>query len=78
VPDEAIPSIVGISLVSGVFIAPIINALPALGEELGWRGVLYPALAERIRPRYAHLVMGTIWGLWHKTPLIYSITTILI
>ncbi|WP_336249727.1 CPBP family intramembrane glutamic endopeptidase [Stomatohabitans albus] len=68
VPDEAIPSIVGISLVSGVFIAPIINTLPALGEELGWRGFLYPALAERLRPRYAHLIMGVIWGFWH-TPI---------
>ena len=39
--------------------------MPAFGEELGWRGMLYPTLAERMSKRSAALVTGIIWGLWH-------------
>ena len=45
-----------------------INALVALGEELGWRGLL---LTE-VRPLgwwQANLVIGAAWGAWHA-PLI--------
>lgn len=43
----------------------------ALGEEIGWRGVLAPQLA-RVQPftRVA-LISGVIWGLWH-VPLIFT------
>ena len=39
--------------------------IPAFGEELGWRGMLFPTLAERIPERNAALATGIIWGLWH-------------
>ena len=45
--------------------APFINMIPAFGEELGWRGMLFPTLSERMSPRVAALVTGIIWGLWH-------------
>ena len=56
-----------ISLTLGVFGA----ALLALGEEIGWRGLLVPQLA-RVQPfgRTA-LISGVIWGLWH-VPLIVT------
>ena len=54
----------GIIAFSVVF-APFINMIPAFGEELGWRGMLFPALAERTSPRIAALISGAIWGLWH-------------
>ncbi len=40
-----------------------INALFALGEELGWRGFLW----DRLRPYGAlgKIILGVIWGLWH-------------
>lgn len=51
----------------GIFIAPLFNAIPALGEELGWRGFLQPQL--RAFPRLgrwgAMVATGVIWGLWH-------------
>ena len=51
-----------------VVIGSIINVIPALGEELGWRGWLLPKLLPLgIVP--AILVSGVIWGLWHA-PLI--------
>ncbi len=46
-------------------LAPFVNMIPAFGEELGWRGMLFPTLAERISPRNASLLTGVIWGLWH-------------
>ena len=45
-----------------------INVLPALGEELGWRGYLVPALAGAGRWP-AVLLSGAVWGVWH-TPLL--------
>ena len=45
--------------------APFINMIPAFGEELGWRGMLFPTLCERMSQRAAVLVSGIIWGLWH-------------
>ena len=53
------------TLASSLTIAPFINAIPAFGEELGWRGMLYPALAQRMSQRAAALVTGVIWGVWH-------------
>lgn len=46
----------------------LINLLPALGEEIGWRGWLTPQLLPLgVVPTI--LITGVLWGLWH-TPLI--------
>ena len=45
-----------------------INAVFALGEELGWRGFLHDELAPLGFWR-ANLLTGAMWGLWHA-PLI--------
>ena len=51
-----------------LFTAPLagftINGLFALGEELGWRGLLQQELAPLGFTRSAVLI-GLIWGLWH-------------
>ncbi|MEE2043507.1 CPBP family intramembrane metalloprotease [Nocardiopsis tropica] len=49
-------------------LAAFVNLLPALGEELGWRGWLLPKLMP-LGTLPALLVSGVIWGLWHA-PLI--------
>ena len=59
------PVMVAATLAAALTIAPFINMIPAAGEELGWRGMLYPTLAERMSQRSAALVTGAIWGLWH-------------
>ncbi|WP_374619103.1 type II CAAX prenyl endopeptidase Rce1 family protein [Devosia sp.] len=39
--------------------------MAALGEEIGWRGLLLPRLAARLGLLPAALVIGLIWGVWH-------------
>ena len=48
--------------------APILNAIPILGEEFGWRAYLQPKLMP-LGGRKAMVLMGIVWGLWHA-PLI--------
>ncbi len=47
-----------------ITLAPFINVLFALGEELGWRGFLLPHLMP-LGQWKAILISGTIWGFWH-------------
>ncbi|WP_045745502.1 CPBP family intramembrane glutamic endopeptidase [Actinoplanes rectilineatus] len=49
-------------------LAAVINLVPTLGEELGWRGWLLPRLMP-LGTLPAILISGVIWGLWHA-PLI--------
>lgn len=58
-----------VSLLLGVLVyGPVINLFFAIGEEIGWRGFLYPALRQRMSTLPACLLVGAIWGLWH-TPI---------
>ncbi len=50
--------------VLGIVISPIVNALPVLGEEFGWRAYLQPKLMV-LGGRKAMVLMGIIWGMWH-------------
>lgn len=45
-----------------------VGAVPALGEEIGWRGFLLPRLAP-LGTWPALLLTGVVWGVWHA-PLI--------
>lgn len=54
-----------ITVLQIVLIGPIINIIPTLGEELGWRAYLLPNLRELMSDRAALVVTGIIWGLWH-------------
>ena len=53
---------------TALLMAPILNAIPILGEEFGWRAYLLPKLMP-LGGRKAMVLMGIIWGLWHA-PLI--------
>jgi membrane protease YdiL (CAAX protease family) len=37
----------------------------ALGEEIGWRGFLFPQLRVRFSFPVATLITGLVWALWH-------------
>ena len=61
-----------ISVICGLTYAPLLNTFVALGEEIGWRGFLYPQLKARFGRRKGWLTGGAIWGAWHW-PLIWLI-----
>ena len=61
-----------IGVIASITYAPLINAFLALGEEIGWRGFLYPQLKARFGRKKGWLLGGIIWGAWHW-PLIWLI-----
>ena len=63
-PVPPVVFLVGQRLVSGL----TINAVAALGEELGWRGLLLRELSPLGFWRLS-LLTGVVWGIWHA-PLI--------
>lgn len=54
-----------IQIVSAPLYAPFINMFFALGEEVGWRGMLYPQLKSFFGKTKGRILGGTIWGVWH-------------
>ena len=54
-----------LQVIAAVTYGPIINSFFALGEEIGWRGYLYPAFREMFSSLHSHLLTGLIWSLWH-------------
>jgi membrane protease YdiL (CAAX protease family) len=48
-----------------VLVGSFRSVLSATGEELGWRGFLVPALAQRFSLARTALVSGSIWAAWH-------------
>ena len=48
----------------------LVGVLTALGEEIGWRGYLVPALTERLGTTRALIVTSLFWGAWHLPILI--------
>jgi membrane protease YdiL (CAAX protease family) len=65
IPASLTPEIlILLQVIQALLLAPLINALPTLGEEFGWRAYLQPKLML-LGWRRAMLWMGLIWGLWH-------------
>lgn len=61
--------IVLVQVVSAFTLAPLINVIFALGEELGWRGYLLPQLLP-LGQWKAMVVSGAIWGVWHAPAIL--------
>lgn len=55
-----------------VTVAPFFNMFLALGEEVSWRGVLYPYLKGKLGVTRGRIVGGTIWGVWHWPVMILA------
>ena len=71
---DAIPAyaVVAIQIAFAVLLAPFINVLFALGEELGWRGFLLPNLMP-LGQWKAILLSGVIWGIWHAPAVVQGL-----
>jgi membrane protease YdiL (CAAX protease family) len=44
----------------------------ALGEEIGWRGFLFPRLVEHAGFTWGCLLSGCIWAVWHYPGLLFA------
>ena len=65
-PTKEIVNVTVISqIMTGVLLAPLLNAVNCFGEEWGWRGYLLPKLLKRMGILPTLLISGVIWGLWH-------------
>ncbi|MBQ7776139.1 MAG: CPBP family intramembrane metalloprotease [Lachnospiraceae bacterium] len=67
-----IPMYLLINSIQAVTVAPFLNMFVALGEEVGWRGVLYPYLKERLGVTKGRIMGGAIWGAWHWPIMIFA------
>ncbi|HEY3311161.1 MAG TPA: CPBP family intramembrane glutamic endopeptidase [Anaerolineales bacterium] len=64
--------VAAMQLAFAVLLAPFLNVVFALGEELGWRGFLLPRLLP-LGQWPAILLSGAIWGFWHApTTLLFG------
>ena len=48
------------------------SGVSATGEEIGWRGLLVPALAQRLNFTGVVLVSGVIWAVWHYPLILFG------
>ncbi len=60
-----IPKYLLITSIQAITYAPFLNMFAALGEEVGWRGALYPYLKEKFGVTKGRIMGGAIWGCWH-------------
>lgn len=60
-----IPIYLAFTTIQAITIAPFLNMIFALGEEIGWRGVLYPYLKNKFGVTKGRIIGGAIWGAWH-------------
>lgn len=65
----SLQTMIALQLLNMVLASFIINVIPTLGEEIGWRGWLLPHLLRRFGPWGAIAISGVAWGMWHA-PLI--------
>ncbi len=73
VGSESLASAKGLRLIGVGYVAGAsINALVAIGEEIGWRAYLTPALINYIGLAGAIIAVGIIWGLWHM-PIVVAL-----
>jgi uncharacterized protein len=56
-------------LVTGGYFSAL-NALAAMGEELGWRGFLQGLLVEELGLTRGIVLLGLLWSFWHLPALL--------
>lgn len=61
-----------VTIVMCFTMGPLINMFAALGEEVGWRGFMYPQLKAVLGKNKGCFVGGIIWGAWHF-PLMFLV-----
>jgi membrane protease YdiL (CAAX protease family) len=68
------PRPVGMALWIGatITLGASLSVISALGEEIGWRGLLVPELARTTTFTRTALISGAIWATWHVPILLFA------
>jgi membrane protease YdiL (CAAX protease family) len=61
-----------LAILSTIVVIFPLSLLTALGEEIGWRGLLLPELNARYRFTIAVLLSGAIWAIYHYPALFFA------
>ena len=67
-----VPILTIITVVQACSYAPLVNGLFGLGEEVGWRGVMYPMLKDKLGRVKGMILGGVIWGAWHWPIMVFA------
>ncbi len=70
--ESKLPKLFALSFIPLLFGGLAFSSLSALGEELGWRGLLVPELSRRMGYTKLSLVSGIIWTAWHLPLILFS------
>ena len=62
-------TLLAFSLISAFISGISLNTLFAIGEEIGWRGLMLDELGKRFSLPITSIIIGIVWSLWHA-PLI--------
>jgi membrane protease YdiL (CAAX protease family) len=65
------PVVIAVWAAATLLVTIPLSAIPALGEEIGWRGFLVPELAKVTGLRRTALFSGAVWVVWHA-PIVLS------
>lgn len=63
---------VAIYVLFSATVGVVISCGSALGEEIGWRGLLVPELTKRYSFTVTALVSGLIWAIWHYPLILFA------
>jgi len=58
--------------ISTIFLGVLAWIIPALGEEIGWRGFLVPELSKVTTFFRVGVISGVLWGIWHLWPILFE------
>ena len=67
-----VPILTIITVVQACSYVPLVNGLFGLGEEVGWRGVMYPMLKDKLGRVKGMILGGIIWGAWHWPSMVLA------
>jgi membrane protease YdiL (CAAX protease family) len=67
---DGVPLAVGFVVANTLLV--VLGSFAALGEEIGWRGLLVPELAKRTGFTGTALASGVIWAVWHYPLLLHG------
>jgi membrane protease YdiL (CAAX protease family) len=71
-PELSTGSAAAVAVLVTVVVGLPVNCVAALGEEIGWRGLLVPELARRVTFAKTALLSGAIWAVWHYPLLLFA------